>query len=259
MLVIPAIDIQGGKCVRLTHGDFATVKVYRNNPIDMAILWRKQNAKMLHIVDLDAALTGEPKNFQIIKSITETVDIPVAVGGGVRTLPDIERYMSAGVHRVILGSVAVINPELVSDAVAEFGGKHIIVGIDAMHGVPKIKGWVESCNISDVELGCRMKDLGVERIIYTDISRDGLMQGAGIETTKNFAEQTKLKVTASGGVSGYKDLLALAELQPFGVDSVIVGKALYEQAFPCQKIWQDCEQLVPIDTNFSTAILRGIC
>lgn len=256
LLVIPAIDIQGGKCVRLTKGDFNSSTVYRDNPLEQAILWRKQNAKMIHVVDLDAARAGKPVSFNLIKSITETLDIPVQVGGGIRTVADAEAYLNAGVYRIVLGSVAAVKPELVEELVKEFGSCQVIVGIDAENGVPRINGWCDECATGDVDLGLKMKSLGIERVIYTDISRDGAMQGAGIESTRRFAEQTGLKITASGGVSGYEELMKVDALRPFGVDSVIIGKALYEEAFPCQKIWHDCEGSVLIDTNFSTAVLR---
>jgi phosphoribosylformimino-5-aminoimidazole carboxamide ribotide isomerase len=256
MLIIPAIDIRDQRCVRLSQGDFTREKIYLDKPCDMAILWRKQNAKMLHLVDLDAALTGSPKNFETIKSIVDTIDIPVEVGGGIRTLKDAERYLNIGVCRIIVGSAAVSNPDLVRELIKEFGAKRVVVGIDAKDGVPKVNGWVESAPLSDVELGLKMKDLGVERVIYTDISKDGMLAGVGYPALKRFVEQTRLKVTASGGVSSYKDFIVLRELQPLGVDSVVIGKALYEETFPCQKLWHLYEKDIPLDTNFSTAALR---
>lgn len=256
MLIIPAIDIRDQKCVRLTQGDFAREKVYLDNPCDMAILWRKQNAKMLHLVDLDAALKGSPQNFETIKRIVETIDIPVEVGGGIRTAQDAERYVQIGVCRIIIGSAAVTNPKLVAELIKEFGAKKVVVGIDAKDGVPKVSGWTSETAVTDVELGLRMKDLGVERVVYTDISKDGMLAGVGYAALKRFAEGTHLKVTASGGVASYKDFIALNELQPLGVDSVVIGKALYEETFPCQKLWHLYERDIALDTNFSTARLR---
>ncbi len=256
MLIIPAIDIRNQKCVRLTQGDFAREKVYLDNPCDMAILWRKQNAKMLHLVDLDAALKGSPQNFEIIKRIVETLDIPIEVGGGIRTMQDAERYLQIGVCRIIIGSAAVTNPNLVAELIKEFGAKKIVIGIDAKNGVPSVNGWTSESTLTDVELGLKMKDLGVERVIYTDISKDGMLTGIGYAALKRFAEQTHLKVTASGGVASYKDFIALGELKPLGVDSVIIGKALYEETFPCQKLWHLYEKDISLDTNFSTAVRR---
>ncbi len=256
MLIIPAIDIRDKKCVRLTQGNFAHEKIYLDRPCDMAILWRKQNAKMLHLVDLDAALKGTPQNFETIKSIIDTIDIPVEVGGGIRSIADAARYINIGVCRVVIGSAAVTNPALVVELIKEFGSKKIVVGIDSKDGIPRVQGWQEGAAVSDTELGLQMKDAGVERVIYTDISKDGMLQGVGYDALKRFAEHTHLKVTASGGVSSYKDFIALNELQPFGVDSVVIGKALYEETFPCQKLWHLYEKDLPLDTNFSTATMR---
>lgn len=256
MLIIPAIDIRDQKCVRLTQGDFSREKIYLDKPCDMAIIWRKQNAKMLHLVDLDGALKGSPQNFETIRDIVETIDIPVEVGGGIRTLHDAERYLNIGVCRIIIGSAAVSNPKLVEELIKEFGAKRVVVGIDAKDGVPRISGWTDGAPMTDVELGLRMKELGVERVIYTDISKDGMLSGVGLAPLRNFAEKTQLKITASGGVSSYKDFIALGELRPLGVDSVVIGKALYEETFPCQKLWHLYEKDLTLDTNFSTAALR---
>jgi phosphoribosylformimino-5-aminoimidazole carboxamide ribotide isomerase len=255
MLILPAIDIRGGKCVRLAQGDFNQQKTYRDNPIEMAVIWRKQNAKMLHLVDLDAALSGNPENFSTIKKILETVDIPVQVGGGIRKVEDAERYFDIGACRVVIGSAAVTNPDMVADLIKRYGKKKVVIGIDAKDGVPKVHGWLDGASMSDVELGLKMKSLGVERIVYTDITKDGMLAGVGYDAIKNFADKTRLRVTASGGVSSYEDLKKLMELKPF-VDSVIIGKALYEGVFPCQKIWRKYEEGMKVDLNFSTAQLR---
>ena len=253
MLIIPAIDIKDGKCVRLTRGDFSQKKIYLDNPSDMAIIWRKQNAKMLHIVDLDAALTGEMVNIAAISDIVANVDIPVQVGGGIRSVDAVKSYLDIGVARVIIGSAAVTNPKLVEELMHIYRPSQILVGIDAENGGPKIKGWLESATMQDYELALRMKEMGIERIIYTDITRDGMMQGIGYESTKRFAEKAGMKVTASGGVTNSSDLHKLEGLRRYGVDSVIVGKALYECNFPCQELWYSFEDEISIDHNFSTA------
>ncbi len=259
MLIIPAIDIKEGKCVRLTRGDFAQKKIYLDNPADMAVIWRKQNAKMLHVVDLDAALTGEMVNFEKIREIVELLDIPIQVGGGIRSVEAVEKYLGIGVGRVVIGSAAVTNPGLVAELLKKYRPSQIVVGIDAEHGVPKIKGWTENSNMQDFELALEMKKLGVERIIYTDITRDGTLQGVGYETTKRFAEKAGMKVTASGGVSSSDDLHKLRSLEMYGVDSVIIGKALYECNFPCQELWYAYEQGLGIDGEFSTARKKECC
>ncbi|MEI8032826.1 MAG: 1-(5-phosphoribosyl)-5-[(5-phosphoribosylamino)methylideneamino]imidazole-4-carboxamide isomerase [Chlorobiaceae bacterium] len=256
MLIIPAIDIKDGKCVRLTRGDFSQKKIYLDNPRDMAIIWRKQNAKMLHVVDLDAALTGEMVNFEKISEIVAELDIPVQVGGGIRSADAVKRYLDIGVSRVVIGSAAVTNPRLIDEVLKSYRPSQIVAGIDAENGEPKIKGWTESTGLQDFELGLRMKAMGIERVIYTDISRDGMMQGFGYESTKRFAEKTGMKITASGGVSSSMDLRKLAELAPCGVDSVIIGKALYECNFPCQELWYSFEEGICLDHNFSTARKR---
>ena len=209
MLIIPAIDIKEGKCVRLTRGDFSQKKIYLDNPRDMAIIWRKQNAKMLHIVDLDAALTGEMVNFEKIKEIVINIDIPVQVGGGIRSVDAVKSYLDIGVGRVVIGSAAVTNPKLVEELLKTYTPSQIVVGIDAENGIPKIKGWTESSMLQDYDLALQMKEMGIERVIYTDISRDGMMQGFGYESTKRFAEKTAMKITASGGVTNAEDLKKL--------------------------------------------------
>ncbi len=253
MLIIPAIDIKEGKCVRLTRGDFSQKKIYLDNPADMAIIWRKQNAKMLHIVDLDAALTGETINFEKIKEIVETIDIPVQVGGGIRSVDAVKKYLDIGVSRVVIGSAAVTHPQLIEELMKLYRPSKIVVGIDAENGIPKIKGWTESSTVQDYELALQMKAMGIERIIYTDIACDGMMQGVGYESTKRFAEKAGMKITASGGVTTSRDLKKLNELSACGVDSVIVGKALYECNFPCQELWYGFEDEMTLDHNFSTA------
>ncbi|MBN1928963.1 MAG: 1-(5-phosphoribosyl)-5-[(5-phosphoribosylamino)methylideneamino]imidazole-4-carboxamide isomerase [Chlorobiaceae bacterium] len=259
MLIIPAIDIKEGKCVRLTRGDFAQKKIYLDNPADMAVIWRKQNAKMLHVVDLDAALTGEMVNFDKIREIVELLDIPIQVGGGIRSVEAVQKYLEIGVSRVVIGSAAVTNPGLIAELLKKYRSSQIVVGIDAENGVPKIKGWTESANMQDYELAAEMKKLGVERIIYTDITRDGMLQGVGYESTKRFAEKAGMKVTASGGVTSSEDLHKLRSLEKYGVDSVIIGKALYECNFPCQELWYAYEQGLGIDGEFSTARRKECC
>ena len=259
MLIIPAIDIKDGKCVRLTRGDFAQKKIYLDNPCDMAVIWRKQNAKMLHVVDLDAALTGEMVNFEKIREIVGMLDIPIQVGGGIRSVEAVEKYLEIGVGRVVIGSAAVTNPGLIAELLKKYRSSQIVVGIDAENGDPKIKGWTESSGMKDYELALEMKKLGVERIIYTDITRDGMLQGIGYETTRAFAEKAGMKVTASGGVASSDDLHKLRMLEKYGVDSVIIGKAFYECNFPCQELWYAYEQGLGIDGEFSTARRKECC
>ena len=264
MLLIPAIDLRDGRCVRLRQGRYEDETVYFEDPIRMAKLWRVMNAKVLHLVDLDAARTsaGAPvsDNRTVIARIAETLDIPVQVGGGVRTLEDVEAMLDLGVYRVVLGTAAVRTPELVSEAIDRFGTGRIVVGIDAKDGEVRTEGWEAGSGIGAVDLAVDMEARGVRRFVYTDISRDGTLEGPNIDAYREMGTAlTKAHVTASGGVGEYRDLLALQSLEVVRVDSVIVGRALYENRFPCQQFW--CwhrKNEVDLD-RFSTArlALRG--
>ena len=260
MLIIPAIDLRGGKCVRLYQGSYERETVYFEDPVKMARLWRVQNAKVLHMVDLDAARNdaeGSAINRQVIKEVCDALDIPVQVGGGIRTMEDVETALNLGVYRVIIGTAAVKNPDLVSEAIERFGAHRVVVGIDARDGEVRTEGWLKGSGVQVAELALDMEKRGCRRIVYTDISRDGTMQGPNIEAYKSLAQQlSSVCLTASGGVGSYQDLLNLVPLKPLHVDSVIVGKALYENKFPCQNIWcwHDKED---VDlTTFSTAPLK---
>ncbi len=242
ILIVPAIDLSDGKCVRLIQGVAGTEKIYCNDPVKMAILWRGENFKIIHVVDLDGAFGGSMKNFEVIERMVNAVDIPIQVGGGIRSLEQCQRLFDLGVSRIVVGTIAIENPDLLRLLLEKFSARKISVGIDAKNGIVKIKGWTEDTGINAVSLGLNMKQLGVQRIVYTDIARDGMMTGPNLEAIRELAEKTGLRITASGGVSGYKDLLALAALEPYGVDSVIIGKALYENKFPCQALWRDVEK-----------------
>ncbi len=242
ILIIPAIDLSDGKCVRLIQGVAGTEKIYCDDPVKMAILWRGENFKIIHVVDLDGAFGGSMKNFEVIERMANAIDIPIQVGGGIRSLEQCQRLFDTGVSRIVVGTIAIENPDLLQRLLEKYTPRKITIGIDAKNGIVKTKGWTEDTGITAVSLGLNMKQLGVQRIVYTDIARDGMMVGPNIEAIREFAEKTGLRVTASGGVSGYKDLLKLAELENCGVDSVIIGKALYENRFPCQALWRDVEK-----------------
>jgi len=238
ILVIPAIDLRNGKCVRLIHGEAGTEKVYSDDPVKTAIIWRGENFKALHVVDLDGAFKGKVVNFETLKRIVEAVDIPVQFGGGLRKYDDAKRALDAGVYRIIIGTAAVEDRKMLRELLKEFGPRRIAVGIDALEGIVQVNGWQRATKISAIQLGKEMKEEGLVRVIYTDISRDGALQGANIEAMRNFASETGLRVTASGGVTTYEDLLHIQELEPAGVDSVVIGKALYENRFPCEGLWR---------------------
>jgi len=229
MIIFPAIDLRGGKCVRLTEGRFDQETVFSEYPADMARRWQSEGAEYLHVVDLDGALAGGSRNLNVVRDIVEAVTIPVQLGGGIRTLDNIEQVLSVGVRRVILGSVAVRDPQLVADACRLYGDR-IVVGIDARDGQVAVDGWGISGGVAAGELAVRMAAAGVQRIIYTDISRDGTLSGVNIAATVELAEKAGIPVIASGGVSSIKDIIDLVAVSSKGIEGVIVGKAIYTGA-----------------------------
>lgn len=228
MIVIPAIDIKGGKCVRLLQGRMEDATVYGDDPAEMALRWQREGAKILHIVDLDGAFEGRGVNDDAVREIVRRVDMRTELGGGIRDMARIDALLAMGVGRVILGTVAVENPGLVRAAIEKHGPEKIIAGIDAKSGIAATRGWAADGGRPAVELGREMRALGVERIVYTDIARDGMLTGPNIPETERMARETGLRVIASGGVSSLADLLALKQIEGSGVDSVITGKAIYE-------------------------------
>ncbi|CAM3247298.1 1-(5-phosphoribosyl)-5-[(5-phosphoribosylamino)methylideneamino]imidazole-4-carboxamide isomerase [Rhodothermus bifroesti] len=256
LLVIPAIDLRGGRCVRLYQGSYERETVYFDDPVKMARLWRVQNARVLHVVDLDAA-RNQGHNREVIGAICQALDIPVQVGGGIRTLEDIEALLAQGVYRVVLGTAAVREPDLISEALARYGCSRIVVGIDARDGEVRIEGWTSGSGVDAIALALDMEQRGVRRFVYTDISRDGTLEGPNIEMYRALGRRLqKARITASGGVSGYRDLMRLQELEPYRVDSVIIGRALYENRFPCQQFWCWHHKDEVDLTRFSTAPLK---
>lgn len=241
MLVIPAIDLRDGRCVRLRQGRYEDETVYFDDPVRMAKLWRVMNAKVLHLVDLDAARTTQDEtsdNRAVIAEIAAALDVPVQVGGGIRTLEDVQAMLDLGVYRVVMGTAAVRDPDLVSEVIDRFGASRVVVGIDARDGEVMTEGWEAGSGVDAVDLALDMERRGVRRFVYTDISRDGTLEGPNVEAYRELAERLdKAHLTASGGVGDYTDLLALQAVEASGVDSVIVGRALYENRFPCQQFW----------------------
>ncbi len=229
MIVIPAIDLKEGRCVRLEQGLMERDTVFNDNPAAQALEWQKQGAELLHIVDLDGAFAGEPKNRAAIEAIVGAINIPTQLGGGIRDLATVEAYLSLGVGRVILGTAAQRNPELVKEACAKFPGR-IVVGIDAKAGMVAVQGWAEVTGVTAVELAKQFEGYGVAAIIYTDIARDGMLQGPNLEATKALAEAISIPVIASGGVSTLKDIENLMAIESSGVTGVITGKAVYTGA-----------------------------
>lgn len=226
MRLYPAIDIKNGQCVRLRQGVFEDTTVYANEPYQVAMEFEADGAKFLHIVDLDGALRGTGANDEALKKIVEHVNIPVEIGGGIRTMQDIEHRLNLGVSRVILGTKAVESPDFVKEAVEKFGADKIVVGIDAKDGMVAIKGWETISSTDAVSLALSMKDLGVKTIIYTDISKDGMLCGPNFVQTARMVEITGMDIVASGGVSCMNDLI---QLENIGVEGAILGKAIYEK------------------------------
>lgn len=243
MLVIPVIDIKDGKSVRVLEGLADKTMYYSESPFTMARLFRKENAKVLHITDLDGAYYGKMKNYELIKHITENVGIPVQLGGGIRSY-DIAKQLldELGIYRLVVGTAAVDNVLLVEKLLAEYSPAKIIISIDVREGYFVKTGWTEKTNVKGVDLALKMKAMGVRRFIYQDVSRIGTLQGPNVEGLKEIAMKTGLKVTAAGGVGSYPDLKKVQELEPYGVDSVIISRAFYENKFPCQAIWREAEK-----------------
>ncbi len=229
MIVIPAIDLKEGRCVRLEQGLMEKDTVYSDDPAAQARSWQEQGGELLHIVDLDGAFAGVPRNREAIAAIVRAIDIPTELGGGIRDLATVEAYLELGVGRVILGTVAKENPQLVAEACRLFPGK-IVVGIDAKDGLVAVRGWADVTEKKATELAREMEGFGVSAIIYTDIARDGMMQGPNLEATRLLAESISIPVIASGGVSSLRDIENLLAIESSGVVGVITGKAIYTGA-----------------------------
>lgn len=255
MEVIPAIDLLAGKCVRLYQGDYARSQLFNDNPADMAQQWVEQGATRLHVVDLDGAKQGKIVNLEAIEAITKAVSVPIQVGGGLRDFTSVAQLLDLGVQRVILGTVAVEQPQLVADLSQEFPGQ-IIVGIDARDGRVATHGWLETSEVLATQLAKQMQELGAAAIIYTDIHRDGTLSGPNIEALRELATEISIPVIASGGVSSITDLLSLLALEPLGVTGAIVGRALYTGDISLksavQAVGQGRIQDIPPDLGFST-------
>jgi len=239
MLVIPAIDLRDGRCIRLKQGRKEEVTVYDGQPVEIAQSYQDNGARMLHIVDLDGAFSDpNSRNLQVLREIIRKIKIPVQFGGGLRVYKDVEKVIELGVSRVVIGTLAVESPETFAKVVRSFGSDRIAVGIDAKNGQVMTRGWENEGNISALELAQEVAAIGVERIIYTDVARDGMLTGVNIEQTCMIARESGLKVTASGGVSSLEDIKRLRTASGCSIDSVIVGKALYEGRFTLQDALQ---------------------
>lgn len=227
MLILPAIDLKSGKCVRLYQGEMESAKVYSESPEEIALQWQTLGAKMIHVVDLDGAVAGEPRNLGAIARILEAVEVPIELGGGIRSKEVVEDYLQLGVDRVILGTIAYQNRDLVHNVCDAFPGK-IAVGIDARGGYVAVQGWQEVTDKSAMSLAQELEAAGASHIIYTDIARDGALSGPNLEATAALAEAISIPVVLSGGMHTPDDLLEAAKLEEKGVRGVILGRSLYE-------------------------------
>jgi phosphoribosylformimino-5-aminoimidazole carboxamide ribotide isomerase len=233
--IIPAIDIKDGKAVRLFKGDFSQVKVYGDNPVDTAKLWEEKGAKYLHIVDLDGAYQGIPKNIKTVEKIVKSVNIPVEFGGGLRSYEAVKSILDTGVDRVIIGSLAYQNRDELEKIISDFPNK-VVIGIDAKDGKVAIKGWLEKTEYTPLEFAKQFKSMNIWGYLYTDVNRDGALVGANVEGTRKLAESLSKPVIASGGVSSLEDIKELYKYKDVGIAGVVVGKALYEGKIDLESI-----------------------
>lgn len=242
LLVIPSIDIQNRETVRVVQGiPELDCKEYGNDPVEMAMIWRAENAKMLHIVDFDGAFDHSQKNFDIIKNICSSVIIPVVFTGGVRSIKDAEAAFDLGVYRIAINTMALENRSEFIKLFEKFGPSKIVLSIDILDGKLVTRGRQKKSDMNYILYVKEMAEIGVDRCIVTDVSRNGVMKGPNLALSKEIAEQSKIKVTHSGGVRNKDELFDLQNLIPIGVDSVIIGRAFYENRFPCQKLWRVAE------------------
>lgn len=239
MKLYPAIDLKDGKCVRLKQGEFDNITVYSDEPYKIAMHFEECGASFIHLVDLDGALKGHSVNEETIKKIVSSVKIPCELGGGIRTMEDIERVLSYGVYRVIIGTKAVSDPDFVKAAIDKFGSDRIVVGVDAKNGLVAIEGWGQVSDKTAVSLCEAMKEIGVKHIVYTDISKDGMLSGPNVEMTKLLTDKTGLDIIASGGVSGMVDL---RNLSAAGIRGAIMGKAIYEKRIDVKEACDEFEK-----------------
>jgi phosphoribosylformimino-5-aminoimidazole carboxamide ribotide isomerase len=234
--IIPAIDLKGGKCVRLRQGFANKETIYSDSPVEMAMHWVKEGGTFLHVIDLDGAFKGTPVHVDVLRNICETITIPIEIGGGIRTDEDIETLLATGVRRVILGTRACEYPEELVRLVERFDGERVAVGIDARNGKAQTKGWVETTDVEAVDLAKQVAAAGVKTIIYTDTSRDGMLGGVNAFETGKICSSVSCNVIASGGVSTLEDIKRLTALHCANLTGVIVGKALYEETVSVKQL-----------------------
>ena len=214
---------------------------YSDEPMEMARLWRKENAKALHVTDVDGALEGKPVNTDCLRHVINTVDIPIVLGGGLRNLDAVREAFNIGVYRVLINTMVIEKPDEARKVVEAFGSSKVAVGIDALNGIVSTHGRTESSGLTALSVALNAKALGFKRVVYTDIRSEGTLRGVNLEVLRDLGEKSGMRITSDGGISGLDDLLKVQELEPFGIDSVVIGRALYENRFSCQGMWRQCE------------------
>jgi len=244
MLIIPALDIKDGHCVRLKQGKMRDATVFSEDPVGMARHWKAEGARRLHVVDLNGAAAGKPKNESVIRAILQALgdSLPVQLGGGIRDLDTIEHYLDLGVGYIIIGTAAVKNPGFLQDACTAFSG-HIIVALDAKDGKVAVEGWSKMTGHDVVDLAKKFQDYGVEAIIYTDIGRDGMLTGVNIDATLKLARELRIPVIASGGLTSVEDIRALCKIESEGINGVITGRAIYQGTLDFKKAQAEADKL----------------
>jgi len=249
MLIIPALDIKDGHCVRLKQGNMSEATVFSDDPVGMAKHWQSQGARRLHLIDLNGAAAGKPKNEAVIRTVLQALgdSVPVQLGGGIRDLDTIERYLDLGVSFIIIGTAAVKNPGFLQDACTAFSG-HIIVALDAKDGKVAVEGWSKMTGHDVVDLAKKFQDYGVEAIIYTDIGRDGMLTGVNIDATLKLARELLVPVIASGGLTSFEDIKALCKIESEGITGVITGRAIYQGTLDFKKAQAEADKLAKAAT-----------
>ena len=239
LLIIPSIEIENGRCARKIRGTGEFI--YSDDPIEIAKLWRKENAKSLHVTDRDGIAAGKPVNFEAVCRMVKTVDIPIELGGGIRKFEDAQKAFDNGIYRITIGRMLIENPDEARKTLDIFGPSKVVVGIDAKYLTKIIKEEFNAAPLTPLSVAADAQQIGFRRIIYTDIVTSGMVYMPNFVAIKLLIEKTRLKITVSGGISNLDDLLKLQEFEPLGIDSVIIGRALYDNNFSCQRLWRLCE------------------
>ncbi|HUI66089.1 MAG TPA: 1-(5-phosphoribosyl)-5-[(5-phosphoribosylamino)methylideneamino] imidazole-4-carboxamide isomerase [Bacteroidota bacterium] len=239
ILIIPAIEISGGRCVRTAHGEEGIG--YSDDPVEMARLWRTENAKSLHVTDLDGAREGRLVNTDSVRRMVQAVDIPIELGGGLRSFADAQWAFETGVYRVLISAMLVENPDEAGRLLTTYGPSKVVLAIYAMNGTMTMRAGRTSSGLTTISAALNAKALGFRRLVYADVDDAGVPTKVNLDVLRELGEKTGMRITSAGGVTGLEDLLRVQELEPFGVDSVVVGRSLYENKFACQALWRKCE------------------